>query len=102
MSGKSIMAAIALAVGIAAFGTGSAVAAYGASEAGDGGKSAKTDRSRRVCRSIVLSGTRMATRYCRTQEEWDRSSDKSRDFLLEGQMKNARRDGEFNGMDRVQ
>jgi hypothetical protein len=100
MSGKSIVAAAALAVGIAAFATGSAVAADGASGTASGGKNAKTDPSRRICRNIVLSGSRMSTRYCRTKAEWDRAGDKSRDFLLDGQINNSSRDGAGNGFGR--
>lgn len=58
--------------------------------------STKKDSSRRVCRSIVLSGTRMASRYCRTREEWDFDAERARRSLEKGQ-ENARRDGEMNG-----
>jgi hypothetical protein len=59
--------------------------------------STKKDSSRRVCRSIVHSGTRMASRYCRTREEWDSDAERARRFLEDGQH-NARRDGEMNGL----
>lgn len=45
------------------------------------------DRSRRVCRTIMPSGSRMTTRICRTQAEWDESQNKSQDGLLQHQMK---------------
>lgn len=49
-------------------------------------KADKDDPSRRVCRSIVTVGTRLSTRVCRTQQQWDDAQRKTQDGLLDHQM----------------
>lgn len=50
-------------------------------------KSAKSERARRICRTVTPSGSRLTTRICRTQAEWDEGQDKTQDGLLQFQMK---------------
>ena len=59
------------------------------------------DPSKKVCRNIVLTGTRMSKRFCRTQGEWDQSASKAQDYLRDGQTEGYRRDGEMNGQGMV-
>ena len=49
-------------------------------------KKAKDDTSRRVCKVITPTGSRMTTRICKTPAEWARSEDKTRDGVLRHQM----------------
>ncbi len=97
MGVKSIVAASALAIGFgtlwASPGIASEPAAAAATEAQP--RAAAGDRSRRVCRNLVRSGTRLSTRYCRTQQEWDEAEDGSRRLLQEGQVEGQSRDGPF-------
>ena len=58
------MAGALLSMSVTALGAGAAAAA------GDGKADAK-DPSRRVCRMITPTGSRLAIRSCRTQAEWD-------------------------------
>jgi hypothetical protein len=44
------------------------------------------DGSRRVCRILTPSGSRLTRRVCRTQAEWNRSSDRTADGVLKHQM----------------
>ena len=78
--------AAALALGLAALSTGTAfaqgstaVAAPAPVKAGD--KSA----SRRVCRNLVLSGSRLSSRVCRSQADWDKAMKDTQDAALENQ-----------------
>ena len=83
MGGMRMLTVAALTIGLGALGSGPAVAA------GDDGaskpKKAKDDTSRRVCRSVVPTGSRMSGRICRTQAEWDAAMDKSQDNILRHQ-----------------
>jgi len=73
------MAAAAFAIGLGAFGSTPAYAR--------GGGKAKDDPSRRVCRNIIPSGSRLGSRVCRTQAQWDEARDKTQDGVLQNQMK---------------
>jgi hypothetical protein len=68
---KSIGTAAVLALGVAGLSTGTAVAQEGATPAK--AKTADKSGSRRVCRNIVESGTRLSSRVCRTQADWDKA-----------------------------
>ena len=82
MGGMRIITIAALAIGMGALGAAPASAADdGASKP----KKAKEDTSRRVCRSVVPTGSRMSGRICRTQAEWDAARDKSQDNVLRHQ-----------------
>lgn len=83
MGARQIITIAALAIGLGALGSGTAFADEPAATAQP--KKAKTDTSRRVCRSVVPTGSRMSSRICRTQAEWDRSMDKSQESLLHHQ-----------------
>lgn len=52
-------------------------------------KKGKDDTSRRICKVVMPTGSRMTTRICRTQAEWDRSMDKSQQGLLDQQTKQS-------------
>ncbi len=80
MGAIRIAAAAALAMGMGAMLTGTALAAEASS------KPDKNDPSRRICRNITPSGSRLTTRICRTQAEWDASMAKTQDGVLKSQM----------------
>jgi hypothetical protein len=83
MRGIRILTGAALAIGLGALGAAPAFAAEG-----DGGakpKKAKDDTSRRVCKSVVPTGSRMSGRICRTKAEWDAAMDKSQENVLRHQ-----------------
>ena len=83
MRARQVITVAALAMGLGVLGAAPAVAdeAAGTSQP----KKAKSDTSRIICRNLVPSGTRMSSRICRTQAEWDASRDKSQDNLLRHQ-----------------
>ena len=81
------IARISAVMGIAALLAGTAfVGATGVAAAPDKDNAAK-DRSRRVCRTVMPSGSRLTQRVCRTQGEWDETQDKVQDGVLQHQMK---------------
>ena len=84
MRAKSVVKASALAIGFGALLAGTVPAGDFAAAAK--GKKAKDDTSRRVCRVITPTGSRMTTRICKTQAEWDNSQDKTQDGVLRHQM----------------
>jgi hypothetical protein len=88
MGVKPIVTNFALAMGIGALWAGTAVAGgTGGSAAGAAkAKSAKEDTSRRVCRNLTPSGTRLTTRTCRTQAAWDERQDKTQEGVLRHQI----------------
>ena len=90
------IATAALAMGLAGLWPVSASAAQAAAPAPEAPAKAK-DPSARVCRTLVLTGTRMSTRYCRTQEEWDRDTEQAQRYVQKGQLHGSRRDGEMSG-----
>jgi hypothetical protein len=61
--------------------------------------SAKKDKSKRVCRSIVKAGTRLPTRLCMSQEEWDLAERRTQDSVLAHQKSNTQTSplGPFEG-----
>lgn len=87
--------ALVLAVGLA---TGSA----GAQGAPAVATEAKPDKSKKVCRTIVTSGTRFSKRICRSQEDWEKDAEYAGRLLEKGQTYGSRRDGEMNGQGLVQ
>ena len=80
IAGGSAMGIAALLVG-AIFTGGTAASAES--------KADKKDTSKRICRMIMPTGSRMTTRTCRTKAEWDRSQEKTADGVLQHQMKNS-------------
>lgn len=71
-------------------------AAEPAGEAAGAEAKAKPDKSKKVCRTIVKSGTRFSQRHCRSQEDWDKDAETAGRYLEEGQWNGTRRDGEMN------
>ena len=57
----------------------------------------KADKSKKVCRTIVRSGTRFSTRVCRSQADWDKDTENMRRYVEDGQNYGSRRDGEMTG-----
>ena len=97
MGVKPIVAASALALGFGAMWASPALTSASMAAAGEEQpKAARNDPGRRVCRNLIRSGTRLSTRYCRTQAEWDEAGEGSRRFLQEGQNEGSSRDGEMN------
>jgi hypothetical protein len=82
MEAKRMAAIAALAIGLGAMGAGIPLPGAAASAKSS---AEKTDKGRKVCRSLVPSGTRFSTRVCRTQAEWDEMQSKSQDSLLKQQ-----------------
>jgi hypothetical protein len=83
MGARQMITAAALAIGLGAFGAAAAFADEPA--AASQPTKAKPDSSRKVCRMLVPTGSRMSSRICRTQAEWDASRDKTADSLLRHQ-----------------
>lgn len=83
MGGRQIITVAAMAMGLGLMGAGPAFAdeAAGTSQP----KKAKADTSRRICRNVVPTGSRMSGRICRTQAEWDASRDKVAEGVLRHQ-----------------
>ncbi|MEA3063874.1 MAG: hypothetical protein QOJ27_302 [Sphingomonadales bacterium] len=83
MGARQMITAAALAIGLGALGAAAAFAEEPA--AASQPTKAKPDGSRRVCRLVVPTGSRMSSRICRTQAEWDSSRDKTADNFLQQQ-----------------
>jgi hypothetical protein len=63
-----------------------------------GSKAAKADNpSKRVCRSVVVSGSRLATRTCRMQSAWDQDAERASKNVLDMQTNLYARDGAQTG-----
>lgn len=86
MSGKPISTGSALTKGLsvllagAVMATVTAAAAAGASA--DTQRKANDTRTRRVCRTITPTSSRLTRRICRTQAEWDASMWEQQDGFL--------------------
>jgi hypothetical protein len=83
MAIRSIVTAAAVAIGLSAFATAPAVAddASGTQQP----TKAKDDPSRRICKTIIPTGSRMTSRVCRTRAQWEASMDKTQDGVLHHQ-----------------
>lgn len=64
--------------------------------ANDPGSTAKAgpDRSKRVCRNVTPTGSRMTKRVCRTQAEWDAEAERAARLLQDGQINGSSQDGQ--------
>ncbi|HST35483.1 MAG TPA: hypothetical protein VLK25_02485 [Allosphingosinicella sp.] len=81
------LARLSSAMGIAALLAGTAfLGATGVSAAPDKQGDAKDSRSRRVCRTVMPSGSRLTQRVCRTQAEWEDGRSKTQQSVLDSQM----------------
>ena len=80
MSVKPIVTASALAIGFGViwasptFAAGTAPAAAQESQP----RTSRADTSRRICRNLVLSGTRLSRRSCRTERAWEEDAEAAR------------------------
>lgn len=87
------MRSIVTGVGVAlAISLASGAAAYSSEPAGEAAAAeAKSDKSKKICRTIVKSGTRFSTRICRSKEAWDKDAEAAARYLEDGQMNHSRR-----------
>lgn len=69
---KSIARAAMFAIGVGALATGAGLSA----------KKPKDDTSKRVCKTVMPTGSRMTTRICKTPEEWAKMMDKTQEGVL--------------------
>lgn len=81
--------AIALAIGLGGLATASAAYAEETTPVA----ASKPDKSKKVCKTIVTTGTRFSTRHCRSKEDWDRDAEASRRYLEESQTYGYAREG---------
>jgi hypothetical protein len=81
MNVKFLSKAVATAVGLSVLLTAPAGAF-----APDATEKSADSSNRRVCRSLVPSGTRFAARVCKTQAEWDLAQDKTQREALKQQI----------------
>lgn len=96
MGAKLIMAGFASAAVLLSC-AGTAVAARGGiPPAGASEPGGADDRSRRLCRTVVPSGSRLGTRVCRPRADWESQREQTRRYVEDGQTNGYRRDGEFN------
>ncbi|MGZ8348272.1 MAG: hypothetical protein ACXWUP_14285 [Allosphingosinicella sp.] len=87
---KSVLTAsvLALAIGAASSAAIGAGDPHAGTKAAGQAKTSEPDTSRRVCRNLTPSGTRMTRRTCRTQAEWNAAMDRTQDGVLQFQTKN--------------
>src|SRR5262245_21099911 len=85
--------AVALAIGLG--GGAIAPAAYAQDTAS--AQAQKPDKSKKICRTIVKTGTRFGERHCRSKEDWDKDAEASARYLEEGQTYGYARDGGLTG-----
>src|SRR5438045_9742418 len=81
--------AIGLAIGLG-FGAVAMPARAGETSSTD---ASKPDKSKKVCRTIVTTGTRFSQRHCRSKEDWDKDAETSARYLEESQTYGYARDG---------
>lgn len=53
----------------------------------------KPDKSKKICRTIVKTGTRFGERHCRSKEDWDKDAETNARYLEESQTYGYARDG---------
>lgn len=86
MGAKPIGTASAFVMGLVVLWAGTALAGetegLSAGDAVETQRKTEDDSSRRVCRNITPTGSRMTERKCRTQAEWDASRKKTQDGHL--------------------
>ena len=86
----------ALAISAGALVATSAIAAQtsGTAPTAEQKKTAR-DRNRMVCRNLTMSGTRLSSRHCQTQADWEQQERDSQDAAL--QQQNGRGDRPVTG-----
>jgi hypothetical protein len=90
---KPILAVAGLALSLAGSGAGSALAQTSTAAESTKPKVADKSASRRVCRNIVQSGTRLSSRVCQTAGEWEKAMLDTQNAALEQQTGAGYRDG---------
>ena len=86
MSRTPLKTATGMAVAIAVAVTGATLAQVTGAAAAVQADTSR-EKSRRVCRTVTPSGSRLIRRVCRTQEEWDATQQKAQDGAFESQMR---------------
>lgn len=92
MSVKPVGTASALVMGLGALLAGAAFTGTTGASAADAAvqqaqpKAQEGERSRRICRTITPSGSRLTRRVCRTQAEWDENEHRTQEGVLRHQM----------------
>lgn len=94
MGVKPMVAASALVVGFGMLWAGPALTAGSQSGSAEAqAKSSKVDTSRRICRNVILSGTRLSRRSCRTARAWDEDAEAARRAQSDAAYDGQYRDG---------
>jgi hypothetical protein len=87
MNGKPISTGAALTMGLSVLLAGAVLVpvtgAAATSSAAEAQRKTNDARTRRVCRTITPTSSRLTTRVCRTQGEWDESMREQQDSFLE-------------------
>lgn len=52
------------------------------------------DETRKICRNMAITGSRLSKRYCRTQAQWDADAETTQRLFQQGQGNGGRRYGE--------
>lgn len=86
------IAGVVMAVAVPAFAQPAATSATSSDNSARSG-----DTSRRVCRSLRPTGSRLATRVCRTQAQWDDIRKETQEFVQEGQQQGGSRNFDYDG-----
>ena len=87
MGSKPASKASALVVGFGLLWASAALPAEAGGSAAEAYQSkSKDDPSRRICRNITPSGSRLTTRICRSKAEWERSQTKAADGVFKHQV----------------
>ena len=76
---------ISLVLAAALFAAGEPAAAQAASTAAPPAKSAKAEKDGLVCRKEAVAGSRMKSRICMTQAEWDQRQRDDREMVEKAQ-----------------
>lgn len=91
---RGIAAACALSVSMLCAGT--ALAGEGKKFKAGGEESAGDDTSKRICRNMIVSGSRLSTRSCRTKAAWDKDGERAQRHVEELQTDFSAKDGGAN------
>ena len=84
-----VVLAIVAAMGLA----GGTVASAAHAEDTPSAEANKPDKAKKICRSIVTTGTRFSQRQCRSKEDWEKDAETSRRYLEESQTYSYAREG---------
>lgn len=95
MGVKPIVTASALAIGFGMLWAAPAWTADSAQAAAQEAQSrtSQADTSRRICRNVVLSGTRLSRRSCRTARAWEEDAEAARRLQSDNAYDGQYRDG---------